>query len=277
LRGAHLAAADDRPLAGLRVVVTRAREQAGELIEKLSALGAEVIPFPLLEFAPAEDCAPLDAAIRSLSEFDWLLFTSQNAVRYFVERMHACGLEETVAAMSRPQIAAVGPMTADAVRRAGFTVERVAGKGHGAGLAEDLRGELSGKRVLLPRSDRGRPDLPAALHDAGAEVVAVVAYRTVAPSGASGEAGNLERLLCGEFDVISFASPSAFHSLEEQTSASALQALSERVAFAAIGPVTAAALRGAGMRVALEAADLTAAGLVEAIVNYQAETRRGRS
>ena len=85
----------------------------------------------------------------------------------------------------------------------------------------------------------------------------------------------MERVLSGEVDVISFASPSAFHSFEEQAGASALRELSERVAFAAIGPVTAAALREAGMRVAIEAAESTAAGLAEAIVNYYAESRRG--
>ena len=271
-----MAAADPRPLAGLRIVVTRAREQAAGQIEKLSALGAEVILFPMLDFASPEDCAPLDAAIRGIAEFDWLLFTSQNAVRYFVERMRASGLEANVAAMDRPRIAAVGPATAEAARSAGFAVERLAKKTHGAGLVEELRGDLAGKRVLLPRSDRARPDLPAALHDAGAEVVAVIAYRTVAPEGAPpGGGGNMARVLRGEVDVISFASPSAFHSLEEQAGASALRSLSERVAFAAIGPVTAAALREAGMRVEIEAAESTATGIAEAIVKHYAESRRG--
>ena len=254
------------PLAGKRIVVTRAPQQAAELTRHLTALGAQVILLPLVDFAAVEDFAALDESIRNLPQFDWLLFTSQNAVRFYAERCVSQGIDLARLPKSGPKIAAVGPATADAAGKVGLIVDRVARKSLGAGLVEELSGTLEGKRILLPRSDHARPELPAALRSAGADVVEVVAYRTVAP--VDSDAGSLTRILRGEVDVIIFASPSAFQHLEESAGTAALQALSERVAFAAIGPVTAAALREAGTHVAIDAQESTSAGLADAIVKY---------
>lgn len=262
-----MAGADDRPLAGKRIVVTRAPEQGREFMEELRGLGAEVISLPLLNFLPAEDTAALDDAIRNLAQFDWIIFTSQNAVSFFTKR---CGdLGVAVKSVSGgTQIAAVGPVTARAAGMAGYPVHFVSPEAHGAWLAAGLRTEMKEKRVLLPRSDRARPELPAALRGAGAEVVEVIAYHTAAPEEAQAE--TLERIVRGEVDVITCASPSAFERLGVLAGMEQLHGLAARVAFAAIGPVTAEAMRSDGIPVAIEAEEPTSAGFAAAIVKYYA-------
>ena len=224
-------ASNTQPLAGKRIVVTRTPQQAGELVELLQAQGAEVLLLPAVSFGPPEDVRPLDAAIRHLISYDWLLLTSQNAAR-----------------------------------QEGLQVRHVAARHSSQALVDELSDVLTGKKVLLPRSDRAGAELPAALRRAGAQVTDVVAYRTLRPGAA--ESGVLERILCGEADVATFASPSAFHSFAEQVGHPALRQLSARMLLAAIGPVTARAIRNAGFAVAIEAADSTAAGLAAAIVSH---------
>jgi uroporphyrinogen III methyltransferase/synthase len=268
-----LAAADDRPLAGKRIVVTRAPEQARELSEELATLGAEVVPFPLLDVLPVEDTSPLDEAILNLAQFDWLIFTSQNAVGFFSGRCKDLGVAPKTAS-DRPQIAAVGPVTANAAGLAGYPVHFVSPEPRGLGLAAGLRQEMKGKRVLLPRSDRAGPELPAALREAGAQVIELIAYRIAAPEGTQAE--TLQRILRGEVDVITCASPSAFQRLSELAGMEALHRLSARVAFAAIGPVTAEAIRRAGLPMAIEAEQPTSRGFAAAIVKYYAPSSHAR-
>lgn len=254
-------------------MVTRAAEKAREFIAELAALGAEVVAFPLLDFLPAGDSAPLDEAIRNLAQFGWLIFTSQNAVAFFGRRCNELGVSPKTIS-GRTRIAAVGPVTAKAAGTAGFTVQFVSPEAHGEGLAAGLRAEMKGKRVLLPRSDRARPELPAALRDAGAEVVEVTAYRTAACEEAQAE--TLERVLRGEVDVITFASPSAFERLAELCGIEPLRGLATNIAFATIGPVTAEAIRHAGLPVAVEAEQPTSAGFAAAIVKYYAASSHAR-
>jgi uroporphyrinogen III methyltransferase / synthase len=262
----------DRPrpeqlLAGKRVVVTRAPEQAGELAEALKGLGAEVLLLPAVEFLWPEDMSALDAAIARLADFGWILFTSQNAVRFFAKRLKA-DAEPGGAAVSVAKLraAAVGAATAEAARAEGFHVDYVAKNHTGEALARELESELRGKRVLLPRSDGADDRLPIALREAGAEVSEVVAYRTTAPKAP--DPGALERVRSGEMDAIILASPSAFHNLCSWIPMAELAALSRRVQFAAIGPTTARALREAGAWVGIEATDASAAALADAIGNY---------
>jgi len=259
-------ASNTQPLAGKRIVVTRTPQQAGELVELLQAQGAEVLLLPAVSFGPPEDVRPLDAAIRHLISYDWLLLTSQNAARYFCVRCRELGLDPAAFAGAPPRVAVVGPATADAARQEGLQVRHVAARHSSQALVDELSDVLTGKKVLLPRSDRAGAELPAALRRAGAQVTDVVAYRTLRPGAA--ESGVLERILCGEADVATFASPSAFHSFAEQVGHPALRQLSARMLLAAIGPVTARAIRNAGFAVAIEAADSTAAGLAAAIVSH---------
>ncbi|HKO03595.1 MAG TPA: uroporphyrinogen-III synthase [Candidatus Acidoferrales bacterium] len=250
-------------LAGKRIAVTRAPEQAAELARLLTEHGAEVLLCPLVAFERPTDSAPLDAALERLGEFDWLLFTSQNAVRFFEERRRELGIPLH---WGRPRVAVVGPATAKAAREMGYGVGFVAQEATGRALAEGLAASVKGSSVLMPRSDHARYDLPEILATAGARVTDVVAYRTVAPVPDAGQA--LERIRAGDVDVVALASPSAFERLAEELGMPALVELTARVALAAIGPVTAAAIRQAGLPVAVVPAKPDATSLVEALAAH---------
>lgn len=253
------------PLAGKRVVVTRAPEQSQELVDALENLGAEVLLMPTVSFAPPEDSSELDATMRNKKDFDWILFTSQNAVRFVFQR--ACELTPVRPVQPpRPLIAAVGVATAQAARNLDLRVDFVAQTQTGESLAAELRDQMVGKRVLLPRSDRVDDRLPDALREAGAQVKEVVAYRTLRPASLDPEI--LGAVRKAEVAVIVFASPSAYHNLAAFVPAVELAALSERVQFAAIGSTSTRALREAGARVAIEANDSSSAGLADAIAKY---------
>jgi len=252
-------------------VVTRAPEQAGDLARLLAERGAEVVLCPLVAFERPADCSALDAALLRLTTFDWLLFTSQNAVRFFEERRR-----ELQAALQwgRPRVAAVGPATAKAARDLGYGVEYVSQEATGEALSRELQAELVGRSVLLPRSDRAREELPRTLEAAGARVTEVVAYHTV-PAPADAESA-LEQIRAGKVDVVTLASPSAFEHLSEQIGAGTLAALAGRgrLSLAAIGPVTAAAIRQAGLPVAVVPSKPGAGALVEALAAHCLNARK---
>ncbi len=252
------------PLEGRRIVVTRSAEQARELAARLEGLGAKVILLPAISFAEPVDSGPLDAAIDALSGFDWLLFTSANAARFFARRCRTRGVDPHAAQSSgKPLfIAAVGPATSEAAAAEGFLVGHMAEEFRGAELARELAEELKGKRVLLPRSDRATDDLPQALRSSGAEVAEVVAYRTLECDSPEREAlGAVRR---GEVDVVSFFSASAVQSLVGYLGLEALRG----VALAAIGPVTAGAIRAAGLEVAIEAPEATGEAFIAALLRH---------
>jgi len=215
------------PLAGKRVVITRAESQSATLAAALRAHGAEVISLPLIQILPPLDYAPLDRALRDLAKFDWLIFTSQNAVTGVSDRLAATTpadsvipsvartvpspsgfREESVSASSRsPRIAAVGKATAEAAQLAGFNVTHVGQGGTGATLVYELAVELRGKRVLLPRSDRAAVELVPRLERFGAEVIEVIAYRTADTA----EVDAVSREAVAACSAILFFSPSAVH------------------------------------------------------------------
>jgi len=252
------------PLAGKRIVVTRAIDQSRELKARLESMGATVLLFPAVSFSEPSDTAELDRAIRSLGEFDWILFTSANAVQFFARRCRKLGVEPSHAGNYR--CAAVGQATASAVAADGFPVDHVAQEFLGAALARELSASIAGKKIVLPRSERARPDLPDALKAAGAEVTEVVAYHT-------GGVGVIEPVVMRaiqelQVDVISFFSPSAIENMRGELGEELLSRLGAKAVLAVVGPVTAAALRSAGLRVAIEAPLATAESVAAAIANY---------
>jgi uroporphyrinogen-III synthase len=250
-----------KPLASKRIVVTRAPEQAQALVHELERLGAEVILLPVVAFESPEDSGPLDHALGELPTFDWVLFTSQNAVRFFSRRLEQLGLGKPT-----QRIAALGPATAEVARQQGFSVDYIATQHTGHALADELRGSIKGRRLLLPHSDLADDQIAKSLREVGAEVADVVAYRTVAPEAL--DQAILDRIRGGEVDVTIFASPSAFHNLAGFLGVSQLVKLAESVQFAAIGPTTARSMRESGVRVHIEAEEASAAGLADAIVKH---------
>jgi len=254
-----------KSLAGKRVVVTRALEQCQSLVDALRDAGAEAIVLPLVAFAPPDNPAELDGCLQNAVQFDWLFFTSQNALRALQERCRSLGssLAELLAVV---KIAAVGPATADALRAAGLRVAYVSKVHNGVALADELAPEVYGNRVFLPRSDRANPDLIAALERHGAKVSAVVAYKTVPAPAEPPE--TCAALLRGEADAILFFSPSAVHHLRDIFGATRFQELSRKAIFVAIGPVSEKALLAEGIDRILLAADTTVTAVVAALADF---------
>jgi uroporphyrinogen-III synthase len=253
-------------LTGKRIVVTRAPDQAAELIRALESRGATVLALPTVSFAPPEDAKDFDAALARLAEFDWTLFTSPNAVRFFCRRWRELGNDSATLGSLRGRVAAVGTATAQAAEAEEMRVDYIAQTQTGESLGFELRDSMSGKKVLLPRSDRVDDRLPSALCEAGALVSEVVAYRTLCPQTLDKQI--LTQIRSAQVDAIVFASASAFQNTATFIPVAELVALSERVRFATIGPSTTRALQEAGVRVAIESNDASSAGLVDAIDKY---------
>jgi uroporphyrinogen-III synthase/uroporphyrinogen III methyltransferase/synthase len=252
------------PLKGKRIVVTRAIEQTRQLMARLETMGAIVLLFPAVSFSEPADTGELDRAIRSLGEFDWILFTSANAARFFAGRCRKLGVEPDQE--GNYLCAAVGPATASAVAAEGFSVDHVAQEFLGAALARELSASLAGKKICLPRSERARPELSDALKACGAEVTEVVAYHTGGLGMVDPEV--MRSIRECRVDVISFFSPSAIENMRVELGDELLARLGAKAAMAAVGPVTAAALRDAGLQVAIEAPFATAESMAAAIANY---------
>jgi len=250
------------PLRDKRVLITRAKEQSEGLFQRLLALGAVPICAPLIQFAPVEDSRDLDAALRNLNRFDWLFLTSQNALRFVLERADFLGISIGAAA-SRLRIAAVAPVTAAAAEKAGLEVGYVADKHQGIGLAEELGPQLKNRRVFLPRSDRASHELPDALRKAGAEVEDVIAYRTLETEAAGNHVR--ESVKRGGIDAIVFYSPSAVNHFADILGGREVERARDDMLFVAIGPVTASALKEAGAGRIVEAADTDTASVVDAL------------
>lgn len=257
--------ANNAPLAGKRVVITRAAEQSRELMQELTACGAIPVLLPLLSFAVPEDFAAMDVAIAEIADFDWVIFTSVNAVNAVAARAAALGRSQNEFAGVR-NVAVVGPATAEAVKAAGFAVTHVAETHNGLALARELGESVREKMVFLPRSDRANPDLPEALRQNGARVTEAVAYRTVTPG--SFDAIKWSEMLNGGADAILFFSPTAVAHLAEQLEHGRLRNVQDRMAMVAIGPVTAKALRETGVAHMTVAADTTPAAAVAALEEY---------
>jgi len=253
-------ASPERPLAGLMVVITRPREQSAGLAGLLEQSGARVIELPAIEILPARDYAPLDAAIKELSGYDWLIFTSANGVRFFLERLERCAMQP---ADFRGRVCAIGPATRRAAVAAGFQVDLVPEQYVAESLVAAFKDfDLQNKRILLPRAAIARDLVPDELRRLGARVDVVEAYRTGLPPGVQERAAKI--FAAGRKpDWITFTSSSTVNNFIAAAGREALAG----VRVASIGPVTSATLRSHGVEVTAEAAAYTAEGLVEAIIS----------
>jgi uroporphyrinogen-III synthase len=236
--------------------------QSSELFEKLLELRASPISLPLVSFSGPQDFNALDAALRAWQDFDWVLFTSANAVQSVVARGAVSGVSFHQPG-KMPRIAAVGPATNGEAARSGLAVEYVARTHLGVALAQELAPQLRDRRVFLPRSDRANPDLRVALQLLGAKVTEVIAYRTLPPSDVDRD--RVTQVIGRGADAAIFFSPSAVHNLADLIGKQAMTELQDRITVAAVGPVTSAALREYGVDRALVAADTTTTALIEAL------------
>ena len=240
------------PLFGKRVVVTRAKGQAAEVTHRLEALGACVVEIPTIEILPASDPAPLDRAIADLSAYDWLIFTSANGVRFFIERLDQSPSDLRAL---RARICAIGPATRAALQALHLKVDLMGKEYVAEGLLDAFAPhDLAGKRILLPRAAIARDVIPAELARRGARVDVVEAYRTVAPaSGATFPAGA---------DVVTFTSSSTVQNFVAMFGADVLRG----IPVVSIGPITSGTALSLGIEVTSEANPFTVDGLIDAVL-----------
>jgi uroporphyrinogen III methyltransferase/synthase len=247
------------PLFGARVLVTRTREQASGLVARLRELGAVPLEFPAIATEPLTDSTRLDAALRHLPDHEWVVFTSQNGVRAVLDRLDALDLD--LRAFAGVRIVAVGPATARTLRSRGLRADLVPETYSGLGVVEAMAAAgVEEARVLLIQPDIAPPDLHDGIRSAGADVTRVAAYRTVAGPGRRDE---LERLLAGGVDVVTFTSSSTVTHLAVALDGD--RSPLEGALIASIGPMTSAAAREAGLLVDVEADEHSIDGLVDAL------------
>lgn len=258
---------DDAPLAGKRVVVTRARHQAGRLGDLLEEVGASIVYFPTIEILDPPSWEELDLSLRKLADglYTWVIFTSANGVDKLFQRLDHADLDAR--AFGRTRVAAVGATTAEALRAHGIRADFMPEKFTGETLAETMGRGVG--RVLIPRAAVAPPEMVEVLDAAGFVTEEVVAYRNVPASADTPEAKDVA---AGNFDIVTFTSGSTVHSFVEIIGPPRNLGLGsddpvERVV-ACIGPKTAAAARLQGFRLDVVADEHTARGLVDAIVAF---------
>jgi uroporphyrinogen-III synthase/uroporphyrinogen III methyltransferase/synthase len=249
------------PLAGRRVLVTRAAHQAGKLSEGLSALGAIAVEVPVIEIQPPESFDAIDRALRSLADYDWLILTSANTVRALVDC--AAYLNISIQKSASPQVAAVGEATAQAARQAGFSVGTVPASYVAESLVAEIALGVAGQRILLARAAVARDVIPDALRAAGATVDVIDAYRNVMPRSAP---ELLRAALEKRIDAVAFTSSSSVTHLAEAVRSAGIAFPFAGVAAISIGPITTRTLRDLGWEPAAEASPSDVPGLVQAVV-----------
>ncbi len=270
---AHLRWYDDRPFSGRRIVVTRSREQAGELIEMLEERGAEAVGAPSISIGPPDDPAPLEAACAGAAGFDWIVFTSANAVDHFMRQLLVSG---DVRDLHGVRLCTVGPSTASRLQRYGIRVDLTPPEFRAEAVANALgaAGDLRGKRVLIPRGDLAGDRLADELRHTAAEVVEVVAYRTVPDTSEAGGGTDVYRMLLDrQIDAVTFASASAVRNFVEAIGRDQAADLLRPVVVASIGPVTSEAARQLGITTTVMPHRYTIPDLVDALVEHFTATR----
>ncbi|WP_447986918.1 uroporphyrinogen-III C-methyltransferase [Nitrospira sp. Nam74] len=256
---------ETRPLFGRRILVTRAREQAGELSALLAEYGAEPVEYPVIQIVPPESWHELDDALVDLSRYHWLVFTSVNGIRPFMERLQSKG--QDARALSGLRIGCIGPRTAEELARYGLNADLIPAQFQAEGLIEAMtRAGVSGRRVLIARAAVARDILPDELRAAGAEVHVVTVYRTIRPLG---EVKQLkDQLAARDLHIMTFASSSTVRNFCALFSnRDEMRKLTSGVAVACIGPITAQTAEEEGLPVTIMAKDNTIPALVEAIVH----------
>jgi uroporphyrinogen III methyltransferase / synthase len=250
------------PLFGRRIVVTRAPDQAGDLSDRLRSLGADAIELPVISIQPPEDPGPLDRAIEKLSTYDWLIFTSVNGVRFFLDRLD--GSPQDLRSL-RARICAIGPATRRSVENLHLKVDLMPEEYVAESLVKAFAGQqINGKRVLLPRAAVARDLIPAELVKLGAQVEVVEAYRNRVPDNAPARA---HEIFSAEKkpDWITFTSSSTVKNLVSLADADSLKG----IRIASIGPVTSETARSLGLTIHAEAKQFTIDGLVQAILDVE--------
>ena len=254
----------ERSLAGRRIVVTRTREQAGTLTDALLKRGARVIELPTIEITPPESFDPLDAALKTINSYQWLIVTSANTVRAIRERLKVLQLDHSV--FENTKIVAIGAATGAAVEGAGLAVDILPDQAIGESVVDSLRDKVRGQRILLARASIARDVIPAELAIAGAKVDIVEAYKTTVPSDSVMKMHDNFAPDVKPPDAVTFTSSSTVQNFFRLLGEAEIASIPKGVSALSIGPVTSATLREHGWEPAAEAAQSDVSGLVEAAV-----------
>jgi uroporphyrinogen-III synthase len=255
----------EEPLSGWRILTTRASKQSGGLAAPLREMGAEVIEIPTIEIKPPSSYKALDAALKNISKYDWLILTSVNGVEALFDRLKK--LRITSAKLAHLQVAAIGPTTQREIEEHGLEVSVTPDRYVAEAVVEALKGRTDGKRVLLVRAKVARDVLPIELRKSGAKVDVVEAYETHVPKGAKAKLNRLFSNDSSRPDIVTFTSSSTatnFLALLEKDHWHGLR----EIWLASIGPVTSETLRQAGFKTNIEALEYTMEGLALAIAKH---------
>lgn len=257
---------EKRPLFGKKIIVTRTREQASELMAGLEEYGANCVEYSTINIQPVESYEVLDGEMERLNEYHWILFTSLNGVKYFFERLYSMGKDSRD--LKGPDIAAVGKSTADLLLQYGVHADLIPNVFTGEGLAESLLDQgVEGRNILIPRALQGREILPETLRGAGAQVTVAPVYQNLPPEGR--REALREELEDGDVDMITFTSSSTvrnFLSMVDADDLDELLGLLQGVKIAAIGPITAKTITDNGLTVDIQPEEFTIDALTQAIV-----------
>jgi uroporphyrinogen-III synthase len=265
----------DPPLAGLRIVVGRARQQASALSSGLRALGAEVIEIPFIEIRKPRSYQPLDSALKNLHDYDWLILTSVNGVEALWDRLNKLSL--TNKHLKHLKVAAIGPATRKAIEKHGVKVNVVPEEYVAESVVESLRNQVAGKRVLLARAKIARDVIPRELCKLGATVDVVEAYETVIPQSSRTRLRAILKDSKRRPHVITFTSSSTVRNFVALLGKSVWRGRPrprkaspiDGIRLASIGPITSSTLREFGLTVDVEATEYTIPGLIKALARVE--------
>ena len=256
---------DKRPLLGKRIVVTRARAQASDLIRRLSELGAECLEFPTIMIEPPADWSHLDSALKNITDYSWLIFTSVNGVKFFFERLFAKGKDTRI--LGNLRTAAIGPATAEELKRFGLKSDIIPNSYRAESVVAAFeRIDVTGQYILLPRAAEARPILPKELTAMGAAVDEIAVYRTL-PVADHAES-LIEELETNSIDFITFTSSSTVSHFKSLLPENRFPELIKGATIASIGPITTETAENLGFKVHVTAPTFTIPGLVKAILNH---------
>ncbi len=252
-----------RPLFGRRIVVTRARAQASEVVSILAEKGAEVLEFPTIKIKPLKSYSLLDQELKTLSSCDWLIFTSVNGVHFFLKRLKEKGHD--IRSLAGVKLCAIGPATQEALEEKGLKVDLIPKEFVAESVVKKFKEsiDLKGKKILIPRAQEARELLAQELHKLGAKVKEVPVYETVVDQ--AGKEMILEKMQKCPPHAVTFTSSSTVKNFIELVGKKTLKSIFKETKFVSIGPVTTKTAKSLGIKVAAQAKEHTIPGLIEAI------------
>lgn len=253
-------------LHGKRVLVTRAKGQNEDFMRQLAELGAIPVELPTIQIVPPADPTPLDRTLTRVTTYDWLIFTSANAVEHVWQRLLLLG--KTMSDLQTVRLAAIGPATAASLAQLGLTIELMPPEHIAEALLEAMP-DIAGQRILLPTANIARPTLAKGLRAKGAFVDWVVAYQTQPAAAPPDLKARLARV-----DILTFTSSSTVQNLVDMLKANDVMDIISVATIACIGPKTAQTVRDLGLPTHIVAKQHTISGLIESLANYYTSERR---